>query len=241
MKWLRLLLIEINEISKKLIYPVILVAIIMFILAFSVYVLECIPISLPAKHKYDVLKDVLQIVLVIVGVIGLGIFWGLHKMLKDDVEKIIEEKFSDVRGEIEILNGFTLWTIKNIDGAISNTKRALGRSLKERDEIMAKNNIAYYYAEKHEKEPPQWGLKDEAIKFAEYVYKKYDKYREGYNDPNWIETYAFVKSRFAKEDREREETMRELKELIRREDLKEIKEDLEKSVNYLIKNDPQEV
>lgn len=236
MKWQRFFTGMI-EISKKLIYPAILVAIIILIVAFGLYVFRCIPVYKEIAVKYDILKDFLGIFFAIMAVVSVGLYVVLRTIIKGSIEKDIDKKFSTIRGGISLLHGLVLWNVRDFDGAIRETKAALGKNLGRSDEVWVKNNLAYYYATKHQEDPPQWHLKAEAIKFAEYAYKKYDRYTKAFNNPYWVETYAFVKARFAKEDAEKEKVREEIRGLLQRKDLSEIEEDLKKSLNYLNQND----
>lgn len=233
----RKIFMEVIEISKKLLHPAFLIAIIMAIVSLALYVFQCIPTALEAGNKYDVLKDVLLIVMAIIAAGGVGIFLVLHRLLRDSVRKDMAKEFSAISGQIDIVHGFVLWgSMKDLDGAVKYTKSALAKDIDEEYRTKAKNNLAYYYADKHLKEQ-QWHLKDEAIELAEYIYKKYDKYKKGFNDPNLVETYAFVRAMFAKDDKEIKEIKAEIKDLIARKDLEEIRKDLQESLDYLAKRE----
>ena len=127
------------------------------------------------------------------------------------------------------------WNVGDIDRAIKETKGALNENLSKSNKAWIRNNLAYYYAAKHEKEP-QWHLRNEALRFAEYAYKKYDKYVKDFNNPEWVETYIFVKARFAKDEREKDEIKEKITNLLKREDLHEIKKYLEDTLDYLKKS-----
>lgn len=235
--------IEIIDISRKLLYPLILVSIILLIVTCAFYIFRCIPIFKTVTDKYDVLKDVLGIIFVIIATISIGIYLYLKKLIKESVEKDIDKRFSALEGKMEVLYGYMMWKLEDNDSAIEHTKKALeDYKLEVMDEIWAKNNLAYYYADGIKKKlvirsgkEPIWSKEDEAKELAEYIYRKYDQYKKDYDIPTWVETYIFVKSRFTKGVTDKKNVRKEILDLIERKDLEPIKEDLQESLNRLKK------
>ncbi len=95
------------------------------------------------------------------------------------------------------------------------------------ERICAKNNLAYYYALKHQQEPLLLADKQTALNWAEEAYKKYDKTIKGFDDPELVETYIFVKARFAETKEERNKVRGEIQNLIGRDEFLGIKKSLE--------------
>ena len=93
--------------------------------------------------------------------------------------------------------------IWKLDQAIKATRRGYDLYVSELDEqereserliCLAKNNLAYYYAERQKFVTVTSGEKKLAQDFAKYIYDRIDRYPE--EAENWIDTYKFVQQQF---------------------------------------------
>ena len=132
---------------------------------------------------------------------------------------------------------------KQYDLALEDTKIPLTeKGLRDEEDIIkAKNNLAYYYGMIHERKPLPPRQREEMTELADYLKRKYDKWTKGFDDPEWMETYAFVKARLAQTKDERQEVKKLIEEdLLLRQDLAEVRGGLRKSLAYLDKLDMNE-
>lgn len=201
-----------------------------------------------ADKVADEFPTFVQLLVVIVAAligIGIAVFWSIQKLTKESVEKDLRKQFSEIRGKLAIASGLTSYQLSQIntaitsyqlsqiDTAIIRTKLALNENLAEIDEIMAKNNLAYYYAFKHEYQPLSETEEEEAKAWAKFVLGKYDRWSENYNKLTWVETYTFTMSRLTKGRQESEKMIQEIGDMLRRPEIDEIKNDVEANLKYL--------
>lgn len=193
---------------------------------------------------YDVFFRLLTILLPLLVGAGTLLYLVIRKEVRESVQDDISKEFSKISAKIERNMGLMKFYQGFYEDAIRSTKQALEeKNIEELDKIWAKNNLAYYYAAKHTgyrpSEEPRFKKhlqpenKDEAVKLAEYVYKKYDPLIEKYNKPAWAETCAFVKARFAETIEEKREAREFIRLLLPRTDLQTKKTKLEESLDFL--------
>lgn len=186
------------------------------------------------QFKYDIFRDLLVLLLSLAAVIGYFLYLLLKLLLKKSINEHIQKSFSTLRGHIYITDGLRDYDRGDIERAIEYTEKALKENLSERDEIWAKNNLAYYYAMLYKNpEFSQFINKQRVLEFAEFVFKKYNPCIKEYAEPDWVETYVFVRSRFANTIEEIEEIIKFIEEIIKNPFLVTKKEDLEKTLTYL--------
>jgi len=180
-------------------------------------------------RKYDIFRDLLFVLLGILSAVGVLIFLILRARIRRSVEISIRNEFSRIKGRLALTQGVLYWYMKDYKLAIKTTQRALMEKLDKRDEIIAKSNLGYYYAEEHERSV-QWENKQRAIKLAKFAY---NRYKETFDDPNWVDNYWFVKARFAKTAEEMNEVKTGIEGEINKPDLCLVKPLLEKTLHYL--------
>jgi len=125
------------------------------------------------------------------------------------VEELNNNTMAAVKARI---HGYSCWMdyerwhkIQDLNEVINKTREAYDDYAEKLDEkktsneeliCWIKNNLAYYLAERHKDDPtaalPSDG--DLARKFAEYPYKKIDKYPQ--HAEKWVETYYYVQKEF---------------------------------------------
>ncbi len=197
--------------------------------------------------QYEILRDVLIIVISVTAVLGavIGglIFFLLRTVLIKDVttevNKQVDKACRKLRGQSKSQAGVTYWLQRSYDNAIEVTKQALteaGDVFDESELIFAKSNLGYYYAEKHKRQP-LWGLKEEAIDLAQIGFERYSPSLLGFQKPDWIDNFVFVKAVFVQTNKEREEVVQLIDELLSRNDLAKIRDYLEESKQYVLTKD----
>lgn len=197
--------------------------------------------------QYDILRDVLIIVVSIIAVlaalIGGLVFFILRAALTKDITtkviKQVDRECRKLRGQSKTQAGITYWMQHLYDNAIEVTKQALaetGDVLTEPELIFAKSNLGYYYAEKH-KQQPSWDLKEEAIDLTKIGFERYSPSIQGFQKPDWIDNFVFVKAVFTQTSKEREEVVQLINELLLRGDLATIHAYLEESKQYVLTQD----
>lgn len=194
---------------------------------------------------YEIFRDLLSILLALLVGTGTLLYLVIRREVREKVQDDIQKQFSKIRGEVHINLGLMHYYQGLYEEAIRWTKKTLvqEKNLDETEKLWAKNNLAYYHAAKHtgyrpSEEPrfkkyPQPENKHEAIKLAEYVYRKYDPLIEKYSQPAWAETCAFVKARFAETPEEKREAAKFIHSLLLRIDLQSKKEKLQESLDFL--------
>jgi len=191
---------------------------------------------------YDVFFRLLTILLSLLVGAGALLYLVIRREVTEKVRDDIKKQFSKIEAKIEINLGLMHFYEGLYEDAIKSTKRALEeKDIEEIDKIWAKNNLAYYYAAKHTGYHPSKSLKahlqtenkKQAIKLAEFIYRKYDPLIEKHNRPAWAETCAFVKARFAQTLKEKREAREFIHTLLPRRDLQRYKTKLEESLDFL--------
>lgn len=193
--------------------------------------------------QYEILRDVLIIVVSVTAVLGAligGLVFFLLRtaLLKDittEVDKRVDKECCKLRAISDVQLGVTYWMQKSYDRAIGVTKRALDDAediLDESKVIFAKSNLGFYYGEKHQKETI-WHRKEEAIELTKIGFEKYSSSVSEFQQPDWIDNYVFVMARFVETNREREEVVQLIDNLMTRHDLESICDYLEESKIYV--------
>lgn len=193
--------------------------------------------------QYQILRDVLIIVVTITAVLGalIGglVFFLLRtvlmKSITTEVDARVDKECRKLRAGADMQLGVTHWMQKSYDSAIDVTKRALAQAedvLEETQVIFAKSNVGFYYAEKH-KQQPLWQRKEEAIDLTRIGFEKYSASIPEFQKPDWIDNYVFVKAAFARASSEREEVIQLIDELLLRGDLETIHTYLKDSKKYV--------
>lgn len=167
-------------------------------------------------NQYELFRDILVVVLAIVGVVVAVTCLLVHRAILAEIEKAshqvsleFTEKMKKVtwnsRAHTERVVGYLMWTqsvmmkdpkekAKLLNAAIKRTERAyfdfacrLDESVPENELLICniKNNLAYFYAEKHD--PAD---KEIAREYANYIYKKSKKHPVF--EADWVDTYKFV-------------------------------------------------
>ena len=225
----RRLTLELFAIGKRTLWDLVIPLAILALLI--VITLRLVP---PAFSLVDqTWLGILAILLALLGAIGGLLWWFLRRDVREAVERDIKRQFSEIRGKLAIAEGFSLYSHGYYEPALRRTKDALDERLDELDIIWAKNNLAYYYAKIHEQQPLSEIDRRQAESCAKLVHKKYDKYRERFNRPTWVETYAFVKARLAVNKEERQKVRDEINNMLKRADLESVAGDLNKSLDHL--------
>lgn len=159
------------------------------------------------QDKYELLRDLLVILLAAITAIGLL----LYRLLEEALGRKVQERFSRLEGRYLVMEGFQYWHMQNLDKAIEQTKKALQYDLEDVVRVRAMNNLAYYLAQRDGgRTTIEWQHEEEARKLADKVRKGYDKYRNGYDNPEWLDTYIYVMRTYAKSEKEEND----IKELI---------------------------
>jgi len=220
---------------RRVLYDILLpIAIIFLIVATGYYLLmKFAPGADKVANEFPIFVKLLIVILTALVGIGIAVFWSIQRLTRESVEEDLRKQFSEIRGKLAISDGFTAYNLELYDMAIIRTKKALGENLTELDEILAKNNLAYYYAAKHEQYALSEVEKKEAETWAKFIYSKYDRWNKDYDRPTWVETYTFVMSRLAKGRQESEKIIQEIRDILGRPEFDEIKDDLIANLKYL--------
>ena len=228
-------LLQICGAARRILYDILLPAGIIFLIVSAGYyvLMKFAPEADKVANEFPTFVQLLTVILVALVGIGIAIFWSIRKLTKESVEKDLHKRFSEIQGRLEIHSGLTSYQVGQNDLAIMRTKRALNENLTEIDEILAKNNLAYYYALKHESQALSETETEEAKAWARFVLGKYDRWSESHNRLTWVETYTFTMSRLAKGRQEIEEMIQEISDMLRRPEIEEIKNDVEANLKYL--------
>lgn len=190
--------------------------------------------QITSTTDYDVFFRLLSILLALLVGAGALIYLVIRRVVTEKVQDQIKNEFSRIEGRLLIHEGVMYYYHGLYEKAITLTKNTLPfeKVHKEPDIIFAKNNLAYYYAARHKQEE-HWEDKKQALKLAKFAYDKYDPLRNGCNEPEWVDTYAFVKAVFAKTPEEKREVRKLVGTLLSRRDLQPIREKLRKNLDYL--------
>lgn len=228
-------LLQIYGVVRRLLYDILLpIGIIFLIVSAGYYLLmKFAPEADKVANEFPVFVQLLVVILTVSVGIGIAVFWSIQKLTKESVKKDLRKQFSEIRGKLAISNGLTCYQVGQNELAILRTKQALNENLTEIDEIMAKNNLAYYYAMKHESQALSGTEMEEAKAWARFVLGKYDRWSENYNKITWVETYTFTMSRLTKGRQESEKMIQEIGDMLRRPEIDEIKSDVEANLKYL--------
>lgn len=221
--------------AKKVLYDILLpIGIIFLIISAGYYLLmRFAPEADKVANEFPIFVQLLVVILIVLVGIGVAVFWSIQRLTKESVEKDLRKQFSEIRRKLAISNGLTCYQVGQNELAIVRTNEALKENLTEIDEILAKNNLAYYYALKHESQALSETEMEKAKAWAKFVLGKYDRWSEGYNKLTWVETYTFTMSRLTKGRQESEKIIQELSDMLKRPEIDEIKSDVEANLKYL--------
>jgi len=175
--------------------------------------------------KYDIFNDLLIILLSIGVLVGGILFLLLQKFINDEINK----KFNNLEGKNYIELGLLAYHQGNIKKAIKMTERALDLEnyLDEKDKIWIKNNLAYYNAALYKKHKETITVnKEKMLELAKIAHDEYSFLSKECNEPEWVETYVFVKAVFAENPAEKEICQQLIQKFLKRKDLEDIKENL---------------
>lgn len=169
--------------------------------------------QVPSQFNYDVLKDTLTIVLsvsaVVIAILGYLVYLIMSERLRADTALTSRVESLKVSVRLFLISGYTYWEYydaattkipKHLVMAIEQTERALQtynllpekdakKPDMERECYLIKNNLAYYFAERRNKDD-----RERAIKYAEDIrdgISRFPKEKE-----NWLDTYSFVKKQY---------------------------------------------
>lgn len=229
------MLLRICGVARRVLYDILLPLAIVFLIVAGGYYLLMIfaPKANDVANEFPVFVKFLIVVLTTLVGIGIALFWSIQRLTKEAVARDLRKKFSEIRGKLAIESGLTSYQLKQTDTAIIRTKLALNEKLTELDDIMAKNNLAYYYAMKHEHQVLSETEMEEAKEWAKFVLGKYDRWSEIYNKITWVETYTFTMSRLAKGGQEMEKVIQEINGMLKRPEMDAIKDDVATNLKYL--------
>lgn len=182
--------------------------------------------------KYDVFRDLLSILLAIIGmvivVVGGILYRLLSRGLQEQVKTGVEQETSVVLSHLftQLSGVYTSEyepdptktrkeQYKELAKKMSQTALAYAENLSEKDfenEICsAKNNLAYDLIVRKREQDGKL-----ARELAEYIYKRAHKYGDNYR---WLETYGLVLIYFGKNKKEKEKGKKIIKELFSRKDI----------------------
>jgi hypothetical protein len=199
---------------------------------------------IPTTTSYDLLRDItlieLAIIALLAAIIGVGLFYLLRDRLTKDITNkmkvLVDESCNRIQARANIHDGVIHWIGGMHERAFKLTQIGLelGAGLLDEPEvIMAKSNCGYYLAEDHQKKSLPH-LKRKAIELVLTGYEKYDQLKDKYNRTDWIDNYIFVRTRFCETKLEQKEIVELINELSARNDLKDIREFLIDSKNYVV-------
>jgi len=200
--------------------------------------------SISSSTAYELLRDItlieLTIITLLAAIIGFTLFYILRDRLTKNItsktKALVDESCDRIQARINIHDGVIHWIGGMHERAFRLTQIGLELGSKLLDEpelIMAESNCGYYLAEDHQRRNLPH-LKERAIKLVLRGYEKYDQFVEYYNRTDWIDNYVFVRSRFCENKQEQNEIIQLINQLKERSDLKDIKEFLDDSNNYLL-------
>lgn len=191
--------------------------------------------------KYTLFVDLLIFIIVLMGTIGVGIFLSIRRLTKEAVEKDMVKRFSNMKGRLDITRSVMHYqqalvykelgkqeeARRDLERAIGRVELALDENLGEVDEIWAKSDLGYYYAEAQ-----MTGKKDKALELTELGYKMHNPRKPKFNQPHWVDNYVYVKVRFA-DAKQKQELKEWIKDLLSKPDLASVKSYLEDSLKSL--------
>ncbi len=194
--------------------------------------------------EYEILRDLLVIVISVTAVLGALIggllFFLLRAALIRDITVGVNEQIDKacrkLTGQSDVQVGVTYWIRGMYDYAITNTERAISEAedvMDEKQVTFAKSNLGYYYTEKH-KIQTAWHLKEPAIALTKIGFEKYSPTDAVFKQPDWIDNYVFARATFAQTISEKEETINLIDGLLLRTDLEAIHGYLKESKEYLL-------
>lgn len=201
--------------------------------------------NLDTITAYDILRDTILIVIGIIAaaaaIIGVSLYFALRRTLESEITKKAEQRISQecrkIRGQSDIQAGVIDWIGKRLNHAINKTNKALREAedvLEETNIVWAKSNLGFYYAELHRQKPSEY-LKDKSIELTKIGYDLYNPQEACYNNPDWVDNYLFVRVTFVSDNNEKSELLKEISELMTRDDLQSIKGYLEEYKTELSK------
>lgn len=187
---------------------VILVAVSVYALIYTSEFIQNHPIT--GSQEYDIFRDLLTMVLTIVGVIISGVFLIIYDVLSKTLQRSVESKaHNEIQREkasLYIRIGYTYWNDfrnrndpQDLEQAIDITNEAFNivkkMDEKENEELLCtiKNNLAYYLA-LQPKEKRKSGDDKIARDYAKYAYDRISNYPKHKED--WTDTYQFVQNEF---------------------------------------------
>lgn len=210
-----------GKIFARIIFLGIIIIALVGIFSFlCIYIYKFAITSYKIANQYELFRDILVVVLAIVGVVIAVTCLLVHRVILAQIEKASDQVSSEFaekmkkvtwgsRAHTERVVGYLMWTqyvvtrdpeekAKLLNSAIKRTERAyfdfacrLDESVPENEGLICniKNNLAYFYAEKH-----NLADKEIAREYANYIYKKSKKYPVF--EADWVDTYNFVMSKY---------------------------------------------
>jgi hypothetical protein len=166
--------------------------------------------------KYEILRDLIGILLAVIGIVGYAIYITMTKLIEKRVKTYTEALHNRSLAAMKMQVGFSYWidykkkkhrdkkskldTLKK--NVIFNTKIAYQYSSKLDEEnmddeyviLLIKNNLAYYLAERKRLGEAEEGDDVFALELIQYVYDRI--YKFPILRGTYLDTYRFVKKQF---------------------------------------------
>ena len=208
-----------------------------------------------AGDKFDLFRDLLLVLLALAAAIGVAMYHLVRDSVKEAVmpevktetdkkAKSIEEQvaanlgkltneISRERGLRLIITGVDHWNSRELTMGSKRTREALNEEgLTPFDKLLAKSNLGYYLAESFAATHIPQEAK-EAKELASEAYNGYDRNKEGYDRPEWVHNWAYVKRITAETMEEKTDLRGIINGFLQREDLKNVRDDLQQELKAL--------
>lgn len=192
------------------------------------------------KDKYELLVDLIIIVVGIIAAVGYGIYKWISRNISERVDRIAGAYRNFTTAEVQTTLGFAWWqhflddkkkkqnipddySMVYLKRAIENAERAITHANKldkaEYEEIICRceSNLAYYLTERHriENHPKD---KERCLELAQHAYRVAQKKGalQSVRQYQWIETYAWVLWHFTEDNKTKQKAQTIIDELLER-------------------------
>lgn len=183
-----------GKIFARIIFLGIIIIALVGIFSFlCIYIYKFAITSYKIANQYELFRDILVVVLAIVGVVIAVTCLLVHRVILAQIEKASDQVSSEFaekmkkvtwgsRAHTERVVGYLMWTQYVVTRDPEEKAKLLNSAIKRTER-------AYFYAEKHD-----LADKEIAREYANYIYKKSKKYPVF--EADWVDTYNFVMSKY---------------------------------------------
>ena len=243
-----------KEIIKLSIIVIVITGGVVFII-FAIVGLFSGTLTLQANDKFELFRDLLLVLLALAALIGAAMYHLVRDYVKEAVMAEVKEKMAEAKKLVDeqvaanlskltkeisrekglrlTTSGVDYWHSHELTMAIKLTKEALNEEgLRPSDNLLVKSNLGYYLAESFATTHIDQEAK-EAKELASEAYNSYDRNKEGYDRPEWVHNWAYVKRITAETMEEKTDLRGIINGFLQREDLKNVRDDLQQELKAL--------